>query len=83
MKLSAPKILNDVLVMAFIFLVGMFAVSAFVKQPKEFEAQEAICTVQLTDTEVRIFQVAADLDTIGFRIDSIMAKLDSLEERED
>jgi len=63
---------------SFIVLVGFFALSTVI-QKDELDEVQTVCIAEYTDTEERIFTISSDLDTIGFTIDSIIAKLDSLE----
>ena len=71
--------MKQLLTFTIIGLVGFFSIYAVTKNNNKVKAQTDSCVVwELDSTEYRIFQVAADLDTIGQRIDSIEAKLDSL-----
>ena len=78
MKDPFTQIVNSVMTITLILLVGFFAISAVTHKDEVNEIQ-TVCIAEYTDTEERIFTISADLDTIGFTIDSIIAKLDSLE----
>lgn len=78
MKSPFTQIVNSVMTISFIVLVGFFALSTVI-QKDELDEVQTVCIAEYTDTEERIFTISSDLDTIGFTIDSIIAKLDSLE----
>lgn len=71
--------MKQLLTLTIIGFVGFFAFKAVTSDRNKVSAQTDTCvTLELDSTEYRIFQVAADIDTIGQRIDSIEARLDSL-----
>lgn len=78
MKDPFTQIVQSVAVGAIILLVGFFALSTVI-QKDELNEVQTVCIAEYTDTEERIFAIAADLDTIGFTLDAMIAKLDSLE----
>lgn len=69
--------MKSILTFTIITVIGFFAIKQFMPA-EEPVTQTAACTIELDTTEQRIFQVAADIDTIGKALDSIEAKLDSL-----
>ena len=68
--------MKSILTFTIITAIGFFAIRQFI--PAEEPVTQTTCTIELDTTEQRIFQVSADIDTIGQIIDSMEAKLDSL-----